>query len=874
MTSFKPPKFAVRFLYWYCDPELLEEIEGDLNEEFEAICSEKGYRKGKLFYVSEVMRFLRMYKPKKRIKNLNTIDMLFNYINIAIRGFRKNRIFSLINIFGLSVGLCCCFLIGLYLNGELSYDKFHKNADNIYRVTRLFKSSDGTTGLHLSRVAPPFATYMRTDFEQIEKIGRFVNYGGIVKYEDKVFNEPNFLWADAEVVDILTFEAVLGDVETALTQPGSVILSETMSAKYFGEENPIGKTISYNNQTALLVRGVFKDFPSNSSYTMDLLADFSNIETAYGGREQLIKMWYRNQFTTLFTLKNSSDLDYIKSGMSAFLTRHLGENATDFAEIQIQKFTDIHLKSNLSDEQGLNGDFTYIYLFSAIAILILMIACINYMNLATAKSVNRAKEVGMRKVFGAAKGNLISQFLVESILLVFMAVLVAFGMSLLILPSFRGFTDMAFDLGALWNWSTILIVIVLSIMVGIMAGSYPAFFLTRFRILNVLKGKVASGSRSGALRKFLVVTQFTISVVLIISTIVIFQQLNFIQNKSLGYEKDQMMILSSNQEIQNNYQALKSELLKLSGVEGVTNSIFVPSNQLLNSRGTASIEVDGELKSTETGLKDLTVGYDFIETYKMELLEGRGFSENVASDSANFILNEAAVNQIGWANAQEAVGQNIEYGGIKGLVIGVLKDFHFESLQSEIQPTILALNNTFRGNLSIKLDARNIRETIGQIETLHTQFAPGFPISFNFLDDRFTNLYQSEEQRSQLFTIFSGLAIFLACLGLFGLTSYTVSQRGKEISIRKVLGSSVNHIIGILSKEFIVLVIVSMILAIPVAWYFMRDWLSSYAYRIELSWLPFVSAGVIVAGIALITITTQTFRAAMTNPVNRLRDQQ
>jgi putative ABC transport system permease protein len=799
--------------------------------------------------------------------------MIRNYLKIAIRSLQKHKSFSFINIIGLSVGLASCLLIGLYINEELSYDKFHENSNRTYRVTRQFKAPDGSVGLHLSRVAPPFSEYMREDFSEIDKIGRFVDFGSLVSYQDKVFNEPSFIWADSEIADIFSFDIIEGDVMDALSSPSSVAMSKSMTLKYFGDEDPIGKIITYDNEIDLMVRAVFEDFPENASVRFELLGDFKYVNDVFGGAQALMPMWYRNMFSTFFTMKSPNDIASLKAKMPDFLVNHLGENGSVQNELVIQKLTDIHLKSNLADEQGVNSDIKYVYIFSAIALLILAIASINYMNLTTAKSANRAKEVGMRKVFGAARYNLINQFLVESILLVFMAVIIAFGITLLVLPSFRAFSGLQLDMAVIMNAPTLGLIVLFALSIGVIAGSYPAFYLTRFKILNVLKGKIASGAKSGNLRKVLVVTQFSISLILVVSTLVVFQQLNFIQNKSLGYDKDQMMIVRSNSELRENRQIFKDQLNALAGVQSVGRSIFVPTNQLLNSQGSAMVEVDGELKSTGTSLKELSVDHDFISTYKMEIVVGRNFSKLFTTDTASFILNETAIKSIGWEEPETAVGQTITYGNTRGQVIGVVKDFNFESLQSKIEPVIFTMSRRSNGAFSIKIVAENVKETVSEIEAIYGRIAPTYSIRFNFLDERFENLYSSETQRSELFTIFSGLAIFLACLGLFGLASYTVSQRGKEISIRKVLGASIKQIVGILSKEFIILIGISMILAIPVSWYFMGDWLKSYAYRISLNWTPFVIAGVIVTMIAILTISTQTFRAAITNPSKRLRDE-
>jgi putative ABC transport system permease protein len=800
--------------------------------------------------------------------------MLKNYIKVAFRNLKKHKAFSIINILGLSVGLTCCILIGLYINEEMGYDKFHKDADNIYRFTRVFKSPDGSTSLHLSSLAPPFSPFLREEFpNEIEKIGRYVTFSGTVEYEEKLFQEPNFGFADPEVVEILTFESVEGDLKKALSEPGSVVISETMAKKYFGDEDPIGKTIKYAAQADLMVKAVYKDMPDNSSVQLEMMGDFSIVEAFYGGKANMMGNWGSNNFKTIFTLKADGRIPEIERNLEQFIAKHLGENGPSWTELQTQKFTDVHLHSNLSDEQGLNSDITYVYIFMSIAALILAIACINYMNLATARSASRAKEVGMRKVFGAAKGNLINQFLVESIVLVLFAVVIAISAAFLILPFFRQFTGLVLSFGLVENWNIIAIILGFALAIGVLAGSYPAFYLSSFAPLRVLKGKLTSGAKSGGLRRVLVVVQFTISVILIVSTMVVFQQLNYMQNKSLGYDKDQMMILGVSAQVGNQYETFKNELLNISGVKAVGGSSRVPSGQLLDSQG-AQAEVNGEMAPTPVTIKVLSVDPDFIPTYQMELVGGgRNFTKDYSRDSASFILNEKSVEVIGWGGAEEAIGKPMSYAGVRGTVIGVAKNFHFESLQSEIVPIIMVNRPNSMRSLSIKIEGNNIRSSIDEIENVYAKFSPDTPIRYNFLNDRFEILYTSETQRSQLFTIFSGLAIFLACLGLFGLASFTVAQRGKEISIRKVLGASVNQIVGILSKEFVILVVVSMVIAFPVAWYFMGDWLSSYAYRIDLSWLPFAAAALIAGAIALATIGMQTFKAAVTNPSDRLRDE-
>jgi putative ABC transport system permease protein len=799
--------------------------------------------------------------------------MLKNYFKVALRSLMKQKGFTAINVLGLSVGLTCCILIGLYINEEMSYDTFHDRAEETYRFTREFMSQDGTTSLHLSRVAPPFGHYLKDYYEgDIETIGRFITTSGTVQYGDKLFVEPNFGFADPEIVDILTFETLQGNLKEALSKPGSVVISDRLAEKYFGAEDPMGKTINFSNQIDLMVQGVYKSWPDNSSFQLDMMGDFTLVEQFYGGRQNLLNAWGSNNFTTLFTLTSTGSVEGILERSEDFLIAHLGENAPTWTRLHVQKLTDIHLRSNLSDELGQNSDITYVYIFTSIAGLILLIACINYMNLSTARSARRAKEVGMRKVFGAGKLNLVYQFLMESVVLTLIAVVFSVGITALVLPFFRDFTGLNLAFSLTQNLELIILIAGASLLVGVLAGSYPAFFLSAFKPLEVMRGiKGSSPAKSGLLRKVLVVVQFAISAILIISTVVVFQQLSYMQNKNLGYDKEQMMVLSVSNELAANLTTFKNEVLNVSGVRSVGASSRVPSGQLLDSQG-AQAEVNGEMLPTQVVIKQLQVDHDFIPNYQMEMLAGRNFTEDFTRDSANVILNEKAVRVIGWKSPEEAIGKRMVYGGIAGQVIGVVKDFHFESLQSEIVPVIFQNNRNRLRFLSIKIDGQNLRNTVAQIEESYAAFSPVSPINYNFLNERFDNLYRSESQRSELFTIFSALAIFLACLGLFGLASFTVAQRGKEISIRKVLGASVKQIVSTLSKEFIWLVGIALLLAAPVGWYFMSDWLGGYAYRVNMGALPFLVAGGVALLIAFVTISMQTFKAAFANPATRLRE--
>lgn len=800
--------------------------------------------------------------------------MVKNYLKITLRSLKKHRVYTAINILGLSIGFICCLFIAIYVDDELKYDQFHSRSDDIYRVTREFFSQDGTTSLHLSQIAPPFAVYFKEDFPEMEKVCRIAFYGGTVEYEGKIFDEENFGFADPEIFDIFSFNFTAGDPKTALTEPGTIVITEEISNRYFGTPDGMNKVIRFSDMVNFKVTGIIEEIPETSHFELELIANFMAVEEYYGGRERMMKAWGSNNYSTYFLLKEGESIQSIDSRFPDFLTKHVAEDANEWNALHIQKMTDIHLKSNLDNEQGMNSDITYVYIFISIGLLILFIACINYMNLATARSANRAKEVGMRKVLGAGKQNLIYQFLTESIVLVIIAIIISLVIVSATLPYFREFTDrqLLLDGNQLMIWLGMITVI--GIMIGVLAGSYPAFFLSSFSPLKVLKGKLASGAKSSSLRKVLVVVQFSISVVLIASTVIVFDQINYMSNKDLGYQTEQMLTIRLSDTIKEKYELFKNVLLEHPSIVSIGSSRRIPSGQLLDSSG-AQAEIDGEMQAPEVVIKRLDAGYDFLDTYEMEMAAGRWFSKSYGSDdTAAFVLNEEAVRIVGWETNDEAIGKSFTYGGREGRVVGISKNIHFESLRSEINPLVMFIPSTSNKRyMSIRVKPNELPETLKYIEGKWTEFSPKFPIEYRFLDDRFETLYQSETQRSKLFTGFSFLAIFLACLGLLGLASFTVAQRTKEISIRKVLGASLQAILLVLSKEFLVLVIASVIVGAPITWLFMSDWLDGYAYRIDLTILPFVIAGLISLIIAISTIGSQTIKAATSNPVKGLRDE-
>ncbi len=802
--------------------------------------------------------------------------MLKNNLKSAFRDFQKHRIFSVINTLGLTVGLTATMLIGLYVNYEHSFDKFHVDAENIHRFTREFKGSDGTLAMHFSNIAPPFGPLLKEEFaKEIKTLGRFMTTEASIRSESQVFIEKNFAFADPEIFDVLSFYTIEGVSRDALIQPNAIAISASTAAKYFGNNNPIGQTLTYNDDRNFLVMGVFKDFPANSSIRIDMLTDMTIVEEFLADEGGMTRAWDNNILQTMFRLNDGIQLAEIEGRLESFMISHLGKDAPDRNELHIQKLTDVHLRSNLSDETGKNGDLTEVRIFTLLAVLILTIAAANYVNLSTGRLMSRAKNVGVRKILGANRLSLITQFLTESVLMVVISVALASLATVVLIPVLNQLTGLALEITMAEDWNLVIWLLIAALFMGLVAGIYPSLYLSSVRPVKALKKSTADSQRHGSgLRRILVVFQFAISAALIVASVVVYQQLNYLNNKPLGYDKEEIIVLTLSNEANTQYEALKNELLTISGVVSVGGSSRVPSGELLDSnRG--FVERNGEMTAlnSEIVIKKLTVDADFISTYKMNLQAGRNFDSNRTGDSRTFILNERSVEVIGWNNAEEAIGQPMIYDNVRGTVIGVLEDFHFESLQKEIAPVILMNNSDRARHLSVKMETENMNAALPALKKVYDGFSPNDPMDYVFLDEGFRRLYESETRSSRLLMMFSSMAIFLACLGLFGLALFSVSQRAKEVTIRKVLGASANQIMGILSKEFIILIIVSMILAFPVAWYFMGDWLDGYAYRIGLSWVPFVGAAVIAGGIALITIGMQTFKAAVSNPSDRLRDE-
>jgi len=794
----------------------------------------------------------------------------------------KYKFISFINLFGLTVGLACCMLITAYVSNELSYDRSNSNADRIYRVTRSFNTPEGNQVLHLGAVAPPAGPLLLNDFPDIQKMTRINSNGNTaIKYGDKLFNENNAYFADVNLFDFFTVPVLKGNSRTALEAPYSVMLTEEMAKKYFGEEDPMDKLIKVDRQFTYKVTGIFKEFPGNSHFHPGILLSFNTLkDSAVYGATQLATNWGNNSFFTYLMFPKNYPIENIKAQLPAFIDRNIrfpgapaGYKYSATSKLYLQKFTDIHLRSHLDDELEENGDIKRVYIFVAIALFILLIACINYMNLSTARSVVRAKEVGIRKVVGAERKEIIFQFLSESILITWIALVFAVLITWILLPFLNKLSGLHLTLNNLMSVKILVPALLLPFVVGFFSGLYPALFMSSFKPIQVLKGMLKIGSGNVSLRKVLVVAQFAISIILIVATAVVFQQLGYMQKASLGYDRDHVINIPYTSALTPQFQSFKNDLLKNPSVKNMGRSSRIPTGRLLDAQGT-QVPSGDSLAPINIDLKYITVDEYFIPTYGIMMASGRNFSNEFLTDSFNYVINEAAVKTLGWTT-QSALGKDIVYGGQAGKVIGVTKDFHFESMHQKIVPLLMNMpngNNGGFGNLSVKITG-NVSAVIDNLQNTWYKYLPESPFTYTFLDDSYSRLYSAEQKQGKIFTIFACIAIFIACLGLFGLSAFAISQRIKEIGIRKVLGASIQSIVTLLSKDFLKLVLIAAIIAFPVAWFAMDSWLQDFAYRINISWWIFIVAGIIATFIAFATISIQTIKAAGSNPVKSLRSE-
>ena len=802
--------------------------------------------------------------------------MVKNYLKIAIRNMLSQKAYSLINILGLSVGMAACILILLFVNDELSYDKYHENSERIVRVSRAWKNIDGATSLHLGQVAPPFAPLLKSDFEGIVlNAVRFLRDGPLITFEETKIEEEKFFFADPDVFEVFSWKLTMGDPATALKEPNSLVITQSTAEKYFGTANPMGKVLNYNNEMDMKVTGVMEDVPYNSHFTVDFLCSFQTVEDFFGV-ENLMNNWGSNNYGTYLLLPEGYNYMDLQEQLGGFLNKHLqtgsrGRKPEEYNELTLWPITDIHLHSHLDSEIEANGDIAYIYTFTAIAFLILIIACINFMNLSTARSVKRAKEVGLRKVMGANKGMLIRQFLTESILFAVISLVLAIVIVSALLPWFNDFVQKNLSISLAGNLFIISLFTGITLLVGVIAGSYPALFLSRFQPANILKGQNKRNRNGFNLRSGLVVVQFCISMVLIISVGVIQDQLKYMRAKPLGFNKDNLLVLPISDEIYNQYESVRSRLLQQPGINDVSITSRVPSGRLLDSQG-ATAEVDGDMKAIQFRIADVHIDHAFLASLEVPITAGRDFDINRASDSTEaFILNESAVKAIGWDSNDEALGKAFDYGDRKGKVIGIVKDFHFESLHQEIAPIVFLISSGRSRSMALRINPVHKEKTMSYLKEQWSYLRPGFPFTHYWINEKYSEQYTNEDRLASLVTCFSALAIIIASLGLFGLASFTTEQRFKEIGVRKVMGATVSQILMLLTKGFTYLVCISFLIACVLTWYVMESWLQNFAYQTTISPWPFFWGGALAILIAWLTVGYQSIKAASSNPIEALR---
>ena len=738
--------------------------------------------------------------------------MIRNYLKIAFRNLTKYKFISFINLFGLTLGLICCLLIFIFILHELSYDKYHPNADRVYRVTRRFSNPEtGALSLHLSTVAPPFGPLLQNDFKEIENMTRLLQNGTTaIRYNDKMLNEPDVYFADDKFFDFFKADVLQGNPQKALAAPYSVMMTDETAKKYFGNEDPMNKVIRVNfgNYFDFKVTGIYKPLSSNTHFHPDMMLSFNTLkDTLIYGAENLRTNWGNNSFFTYLRLPEGYDPKKLEVQFPAFLNRHMNEGGpikpSQWTSLSLQKLTDIHLTSHTDYEAEENGDIKRVYIFSAIALFILLIACINYMNLSTARSTLRAREIGIRKTVGAQRKEIMAQFLSESVLVSWIAMLLAFAFSWLLIPWLNDISGQQLSISVLMEWYIILPILLVPFVVGILSGLYPALFMSSFQPVKVLKGFLRTGGGNISFRKVLVTLQFAISIILIICTAIVFSQMKYMQNKSLGFDKEQIITLPYVTELNDKYDAFRTELLASSSIKNAGRSSRIPTGRLLDAMGSKMMRGDS-LAPVNADIKYVAADQDFISTYGVKVLAGRGFSREFGSDTSAFLINEASVTVLGLKSNEDAIGKDFGYGGRTGKIIGVFNDFHFESMHQKIVPLVLLVprNANNFGRISIKVAGANAAAALTHIEKTWKNFLPETPYQYTFLDENFARLYKAEERQKTLFTTFACIAIFIACLGLFGLSAFTISQRIKEIGIRKVLGASVSTIVTLLSKDF------------------------------------------------------------------------
>ena len=778
-----------------------------------------------------------------------------NYLKVAIRNLIRHKGYSAINIAGLAIGMACAILILLWVQDELSFDRFHENADVLYRVEENQHYSAGA--YHVNVTPFPAGPAFKEGIPEVAEASRLTWAGGLLfRYGEKAFFENDIRAVDPAFLRMFTFPLAQGDAETAFDDPHSLVLTREMAEKYFGADDPIGKVISVDNQYEFTVTGIVEKVPENSSLRFSILIPFAFQKERGWWHDH----WGTNSIGTYVQLRPETSIRAVEEKMTAIQRSHLEKSTTDFV---LAPLTEMHLHSYFGYGRPM-GSIQYVYIFTALALFVLLIACINFMNLSTARSARRAREIGLRKVVGALRGNMIRQFLGESVLFACIGLLFAVPLVEFLLPFFNELAGKEIELDLIGSWSLALVGVAL--VTGLVAGSYPALFLSSFRPAEVLKGSLRSGASSSLFRKLLVVLQFTLSIGLLIGTGVVYNQVTFMRGKGLGYEKEHVLNIRMRGDISGSYDELKMELTAHPAVLGVSAARQRLPNIGSNSSGG---EWDGKDPELDVVIGNTQVDYDFVETMGIELVEGRSFSREFSTDATEaYLVNEKMAELMG---VESAVGERFSLWR-EGRIIGVMRNFHFKSVRDEIEPLVLGLNDPKDLTwMVVKLHPESAVAGVEFLKEIWERVVPNYPLEYQFLDREFDWMYRSEERMGGILKYFSVVAVLIGCLGLFGLASFMAEQRTKEIGVRKVLGASVGGIVVLLTREFTKWVVAANLVAWPVAWYAMSQWLEGFAFRVELGWEIFALAGIGALGIAWLTVGWQAVRAALSNPIEALR---
>jgi len=787
--------------------------------------------------------------------------MFKNLLKTAVRHILKHPGYSILNILGLTLGISSALFLIIYVSDEISFDRYHEKADRIYRVSTKITEPDDQFTWIVAQI--PFGPQVVQDYPEVQSFVRFINMPrALYKYEDKEFIEEDFFYVDSTLFDIFTYKLIKGDIKSALLEPKKIILTEKIATRYFGDSDPIGKTLTAGT-TTFEVTGVIENVPSNSHFRFDAVASRNNLPKQLG-------TWGNFGVSTYLLFPENFDVDAFELKMQgmfdAYMKQIFGPMNIKIEYILVP-LTQIHLYSTNANEPEATGSITYVYIFALVALFLVLIAGMNYMNLATARSSRRAREVGLRKVVGSRRAPLIAQFLSESTVFTIISLLISIIILIILLPKFNTLAGKSFDLNILRSPAVLLSLAGVILVVGIIGGSYPAFFLSKFSPVTVLKGEITQGSAGSLFRKILVVIQFTVSVIMIICTLVVFKQLNYLKNKDQGFDQTNVINVTLNGEMVRKYPILKESLLENPDIKFVTST----NSKLGEGSGKLIFNVETDQGMAQKGVNFTIVDHDFVDALGIKIINGRDFQQDMPSDTlTGVVVNETFVNRMGW---KDPIGKKVEAGDantLRARVIGVMADYHQTGMYNEVESLLLAYRSR-NNELYIKLSGNNTKEVLIFLENKWKEIFPDQPFAFTYLSERFNRQFEADEKRGLIFTIFTILAILIACLGLFGLASYMVEQRTKEIGIRKVFGANESTILRLIAKDFLILVSAGILIAIPVAWYFMSNWLQNYVYRTNIGVPLIIIASLLTFAITFITISYKAYQAAVMNPASSLK---